>query len=55
MRRRLLGAVEDNLLYTPPQPVDDELMDEIRRHARTEVEKLSEYTGRDLLSLWKYE
>jgi hypothetical protein len=37
----------------PPAP-DDELMAELRARYRPDVEELSEYLGRDLISLWGY-
>lgn len=51
MRRHLLKIAYGGL-YGPPPPVDEELMAEIRRRFAPEVECLSEYMGRDLVSLW---
>jgi hypothetical protein len=37
-----------------PPPVDDELMAALRQRFAPEVQKVSEYLGRDLCSLWGY-
>ncbi len=39
---------------TPPPP-DAQLMAELRRRYAPEVVALSEYLGRDLVSLWGYD
>jgi hypothetical protein len=43
------------VLYREPRPPDEQLMAELRRRFRPEVVELSDYLGRDLLSLWGYE
>jgi hypothetical protein len=45
-RRVLLGS---------PRPPDQELIDELRRRFQPEVAAVSEYLGRDLVSLWGYD
>jgi hypothetical protein len=42
-------------VYGEPRPVDDALMLELRRRFCDEVVALSEYLGRDLVSLWGYD
>lgn len=54
MRRSLL-KLGDRFLQAPPPRVDEELMDEIRRQFAPEVESLSRYLERDLVSLWSGE
>ena len=44
-----------HLVYTDPNPPDKELMLELRRRFKPEVLALSEYLGRDLVSLWGYD
>jgi hypothetical protein len=55
LRRDGLGALRRGVLYGKPQPPDEELMLELRRRSRDEVVALSEYLGRDLVSLWGYD
>ncbi len=43
------------VVYAAPRPPDDELMLELRRRFKPEVVALSDYLGRDLVSLWGYE
>ena len=52
LRRRSLGAVEGSIIRQAPTPPDEELLEELRERYRPEVETLSEYLDRDLLSLW---
>ncbi|MGH9169510.1 MAG: sulfotransferase [Acidimicrobiales bacterium] len=54
-RRWLLRTAEDRVLYTRSPQIDEEVMAEIRRQARPEVERFSQQMGRDLLALWKYD
>ncbi|HLH15549.1 MAG TPA: sulfotransferase [Solirubrobacteraceae bacterium] len=42
-------------VYAPPPPVDEAFMLELRRHFEPEVRAISEYLGRDLVSLWRYD
>jgi len=55
MRRGVLHAVQQHVVYTEPLPQDEELMLELRRRFRPEVLALSEYLDRDLVRLWGYE
>ncbi|HYB23589.1 MAG TPA: sulfotransferase [Solirubrobacteraceae bacterium] len=43
------------LFYTQPPAPDEQLTLELRRRLEPEVAALSEYLGRDLLSLWAYD
>jgi hypothetical protein len=42
-------------VYSPPPPVDAELMDELRLRFKPEVQELGELLGRDLVALWGYD
>jgi hypothetical protein len=55
MRHGALRLARRRLLYAEPPPPDDGLMLELRRSFRAEVVALSEYLGRDLVSLWGYD
>lgn len=54
-RARAVGAVHRNVVRRPARAPDAELMAELRRRYRGEAEALSEYLGRDLISLWGYD
>jgi hypothetical protein len=53
--RKLLQAVQRNVVHAPPRPPDEELMRELRSRFKGEVLALSEYLDRDLVGLWGYE
>jgi Sulfotransferase domain len=55
LRREGLGALRRGVIYAEPEPVDEELMVELRRRSESEVVALSEYLGRDLVTLWGYD
>jgi hypothetical protein len=42
-------------IYRAPSPPDQELMVELRRRFKPEVEAVSNYLGRDLVALWGYD
>jgi Sulfotransferase family len=44
-----------HLVYTLPPAPDERLMLELRRRFKPEVQALSDYLGRDLVSLWGYD
>ena len=48
-------SMRRHVLYSQPSPPDEELMLELRRRSKGEVEALSEYLGRDLVKLWGYD
>jgi len=54
-RSRAMGLMRRRVLYGAPRPPDYELMAELRRRYRGEVEALSEYLDRDLMELWGYD
>ncbi|MHB8532118.1 MAG: sulfotransferase family protein [Solirubrobacteraceae bacterium] len=53
-RRGLLKAVRGRLVAGEPEPEDAQLMAELRSRYHDEVLALSEYLGRDLVTLWGY-
>jgi hypothetical protein len=55
LRRRGLRALRDSVLYASPPPPDGQLMLELRRRYKGQVEALSDDLGRDLVSLWGYD
>ena len=54
LRRQTLGAVRGRVIYAGPKAPDPTLMLELRRRFKPEVQALSDYLGRDLVSLWGY-
>jgi len=54
IRARAMRTVRRHVLYGAPQPPDEGLMVELRRRFAPEVEALSEYLERDLVSEWGY-
>jgi hypothetical protein len=54
-RRRVVGALQRRLVFADPPPPDEELMLTLRRRFKWEVAELSEYLGRDLVTLWGYD
>jgi hypothetical protein len=48
-------ATWQRVVYTTPTGADDELMRELRRRFKGEVEAVSEYLDRDLIMLWGYD
>jgi hypothetical protein len=54
MRREALVAMQRRVLYATDRSADEELALELRGRYRGEVTALSEYLGRDLLTLWGF-
>jgi hypothetical protein len=54
-RQDSLRALRNGVMYGKPAPPDEQLMLELRRSYKGEVEKLSDYLGRDLVALWGYD
>ncbi len=52
LRRRALQTVQRKVVFAEPPAPDEQLMAELRARYRGEVVALSEYLGRDLVSLW---
>jgi Sulfotransferase domain len=50
-----LGDAWRHIRYTDPPPPDEQFMLELRRRFKPEVEAVSEYLDRDLVSLWSYD
>ncbi len=48
-------AIRNRILFGKPRAPDESLMIELRRRFKPEVEALSEYLGRDLVTLWGYD
>jgi hypothetical protein len=55
LRHEGLRALRERVIFGKPPPPDEALMLELRRRFAPEVEALSEYLGRDLVSLWGYD
>jgi len=55
VRRRALETAQRRLVYAAPGPADEALMLELRRRFKGEVQALSDYLGRDLISRWGYD
>lgn len=49
------GAIWRRILYTDRPPPDEEFVLELRRRFKGEVEALSDYLGRDLVTQWGYD
>ncbi len=54
-RRRAFAALREKLVFARPGEADGELMLELRRRFKGEVEALSDHLGRDLVVEWGYE
>jgi hypothetical protein len=54
LRRRALRGVQRKVV-DPEPPADQELMRELRRRFRGEVQAMSDYLQRDLIALWGYD
>jgi hypothetical protein len=55
LRRDAVRRTWRRVVNTEPSPPDEELMLELRRRFKPQVLELSEYLGRDLVTLWGYE
>jgi hypothetical protein len=54
LRKDVFRMVRERMVFGAPPPPDEELMLELRRRFKAEVEAVSAYIGRDLLTLWAY-
>jgi hypothetical protein len=54
-RTSALKTIQRHVIYGNPRPSDEDLMLELRRRFKAEVEALSEYLDRDLVALWGYD
>jgi hypothetical protein len=55
LRRRALSATQNHVVFGDPHPPEESFMTELRRRFSGEVTALSEYLGRDLVTLWGYD
>ncbi|HTU77718.1 MAG TPA: sulfotransferase [Solirubrobacteraceae bacterium] len=55
VRAKAVQAVMRTLVESKPPPPDEEFMAGLRRRFKPEVVAVSEYLGRDLVSLWGYD
>ena len=55
LRREALELARRRLVYGEPRPPDEALMRQLRQRFRGEVEALSDYLGRDLVTFWGYD
>jgi hypothetical protein len=55
LRRTVVHPLRRKLTYGEPPPPDEQFMLELRRRFEPEVAAMSEYLGRDLVSLWGYD
>jgi Sulfotransferase domain len=55
LRHDTLGVLRRRAFYGQPRPPDEALMRELRARFIGEVTHLSEYLGRDLVTLWGYD
>jgi hypothetical protein len=55
MRREALYAAKRRVVFREPDPPEEEFMTALRRRFEPEVVALSEFLGRDLVTLWGYD
>jgi len=55
LRRKALRMTQQRVVHAPPPAADEQFMNELRRRFKGEVVALSDYLGRDLVSLWGYD
>lgn len=55
LRRRAYATIQRRVVFGSPTPPDEDVMLDLRRRFRPEVEALGEYLQRDLLTLWGYD
>jgi hypothetical protein len=55
LRHAAFERLQRGVVFGSPRPPDEQLMLELRRRFKPEVQALSEYLDRDLVSLWGYE
>ena len=54
-RRRLLHTVRSQVVFSAPPLPDEAFMTELRASLKPEIERFSDYLGRDLVPLWGYD
>jgi hypothetical protein len=55
LRKGALAATQRHLVFADPEPANEDLMLELRRRFKGEVDQLSEHLERDLTALWGYD
>ena len=55
LRRNALLATQSLVVFGQPRAPEESFMGELRRRFKPEVQALSEYLGRDLVSFWGYD
>jgi Sulfotransferase family len=55
LRGHALRTARRRVIFSEPPPPDEDLMLELRRRFKPEVVAVSEYLGRDLVTLWGYD
>ncbi len=55
LRHGALRGLRRRVIHSEPPPPREDLMRELRARYKPEVQALSEYLGRDLISLWGYD
>jgi len=55
LSRESAVAIRNRMFFSEPRPPDEDLLHELRRRFEPEVVALSEYLGRDLVTLWGYD
>ncbi len=55
LRSRALRLTHRHVIYGAPEPADERLKLELRHRFKGEVEALSDYLGRDLVTQWGYD
>ncbi len=55
LRREALRVTRRRVVFAEPRPAEEDLMLDLRRRFKEEVVALSDYLGRDLVSLWGYD
>ena len=55
LRRGAFTLIRRRVVFADAPPPDERLMIELRRRFKPEVEAVSEYLGRDLVTLWGYD
>ena len=55
LSRQSAVAIRNRVLFGSPRPPEEQLMIELRRRFKGEVEAVSEYLDRDLVKLWGYD
>ncbi len=55
LRRKAFDTVQERVVFGSPEPPDEEVLLDVRRRLKPEVEAFSDYMQRDLVALWGYD